>query len=103
MQHRHPGNWGTLFKSDWIDRVVRTNDERQIGIIEIVIDLVHFQHNYNVGLEHAKTAMKLESLTVIRNGGLGQENVALARHSSSDWMNCKPHFGSLGSEHRDDL
>ena len=49
VQHRHPCNRRALLKSDWVDRVVRADDERQIGFLEVVIDLVHFQHDYSAG------------------------------------------------------
>lgn len=40
-----------------------------------------------------------DELTVIRNRGLRKEHIALARHSPCDWMDCKTHIDSFGSQH----
>ena len=49
VQHRHPSNWGAFLKSNRVDRVVRTNNERQISVLEVIVYLLHFQHDYSTG------------------------------------------------------
>ena len=49
VQHRHSSNRRTLLKSNGVDRVVRTDDKRQISIFEVIVDFLHFQHDYSTG------------------------------------------------------
>ena len=45
MQDRHTSDGGAWLERDRVHGVVGTNDERNVGIPEIVVDLIHLQHN----------------------------------------------------------
>ena len=45
VQHGHSRNRTTGFERNRVDRVVRANDERHVCLAEVVINLVHLQHD----------------------------------------------------------
>src|SRR5262249_62262710 len=67
LQHRHGGNRaGRVFLGGRIDDVVGADDHRDVGIREIVVHLVHLEHD------------------VVGDLGLGEQHVHVAGHAAGD-------------------
>mmetsp|Transcript_19190 Transcript_19190/g.61045 ORF Transcript_19190/g.61045 Transcript_19190/m.61045 type:complete len:282 (+) Transcript_19190:362-1207(+) len=75
---------GVLHRAQ-VDRVVGAGHDHKVGVGEVVIDLLHLQHD------------------VIRNLGLRQQHVQLARHASSHRVHTNAHLLALASEHADHI
>mmetsp|Transcript_467 Transcript_467/g.1331 ORF Transcript_467/g.1331 Transcript_467/m.1331 type:complete len:493 (-) Transcript_467:1867-3345(-) len=82
LEHRHASNgraW--VLKSSRVDSVVGANDEDHVSVLEIVVDLLHLEDN------------------VVWDSSLGEENVQLTRHPSSDGVNAELDIHALLSQH----
>jgi hypothetical protein len=45
LEDRHAGNDGVgIVLGRRVDRVVRPDDQRQVAVVEVVVDLLHLQH-----------------------------------------------------------
>ena len=55
-----------------VDGVVGADDEDEVGVVEVVVDLVHLQYD------------------IIGDTSLGQEDVKLARHAACHRVDTKP-------------
>jgi len=50
MQDRHTGYRASGLQRNGIDGIVSADDERNVGVREVVVDLVHFQHDCRCAL-----------------------------------------------------
>ena len=46
VKHWHTGNGRARLERDWVHGVVCADDERDVGLVEVIVDLVHLQHDY---------------------------------------------------------
>jgi hypothetical protein len=45
LEHGHAGNDGVgIVLGRRVDRVIRPDDQRQVAVVEVVVDLLHLQH-----------------------------------------------------------
>lgn len=77
---RHRDKKAYLLQRDRINRIIRTNHNREIRLPKVIIDLVHFKHN------------------IVRNAGFGEEHVALAWHAAGDGVDGEADVGAVGAE-----
>lgn len=77
MQHRHSRNRAPRLHRNRIYRVVGANYQRDVGVREVVVDLVHFEHN------------------VVGHRRFGEENVALAWHAAGDGVDGETNVDAL--------
>mmetsp|Transcript_64157 Transcript_64157/g.106061 ORF Transcript_64157/g.106061 Transcript_64157/m.106061 type:complete len:216 (-) Transcript_64157:2486-3133(-) len=81
LQHGHPGNGRVgVVLCRAVDRVVGADDQRHVCSLELVVDLVHFEHD------------------VVRDIRLRQQHVQLPRHASSDGVDGEGHLHLVGAE-----
>jgi AspT/YidE/YbjL antiporter-like protein len=72
-QHRHPGDRaGRVVLGGGVDRVVGADDQHDVGLGEVVVDLVHLQDD------------------VVGHLGLGQQDVHVAREPTGDRVDAEP-------------
>ena len=60
-----------------VDGVVGADDEHEVSILHVVVDFFHFEYN------------------VIRDAGLGQEDVQLAGHAAGHGMDAETEQGKI--------
>mmetsp|Transcript_24334 Transcript_24334/g.62746 ORF Transcript_24334/g.62746 Transcript_24334/m.62746 type:complete len:220 (-) Transcript_24334:623-1282(-) len=60
-----------------VDRVVRAHDQGEVGVLEVVVDLVHLEHR------------------VVRHARLGEQHVQLAGHAPCDGVDGEAHVDAL--------
>merc|ERR1719369_879070 len=71
-QDRHTSNNGIgIVFSCGVDSVVGSNNEGKVGVGEVIVKFIHFQHN------------------IVWYACLGKKDIKLSRHPSSDWVNTK--------------
>merc|ERR1719402_1287869 len=87
----HPEHWhagdeavGVVF-SCRVDSVVGSDHQGEVGVGEVVVQLVHLQHN------------------VVRDTGLGQQHVQLPGHPAGDRVDAEPHLLALLDKNLDQL
>ena len=81
FQHRHPGDGAVgVFLRGRVHDVVRPDDDGHVGRGEILVDLVHLQHD------------------VIGHLRLGQQHVHVARQAARDGVDGEAHGLALGAQ-----
>jgi hypothetical protein len=75
VQHGHAGDRrARVFRRGGVDGVVRADDEHDVGLGEVVVDLVEFEHD------------------VVRHLGFGEQHVHVARQAPGDGMDAEAHL-----------
>src|SRR5262249_14237528 len=80
-EHRHAGDGAVrVLGGGRVDGVVGADDEDDGGVVEVVVDLVHFQHD------------------VVRHLGLGQQHVHVARQAPGDGVDAEPDVAAVSAQ-----
>src|SRR6266702_6078467 len=96
VQHGHARNGATGLERNRVDGVVRANDERHVRLTKVVIYLVHLQHDCEKQKVSArKEERRTGTFTVVGNRCFGEQDVALARHTSCDGVNGEAYIHAL--------
>lgn len=85
VQDGHASDRGSRLQGNRIHGIIRTDDERNVRIREVVVDLVHLEDD------------------IIWDASLGQQYVTLSRHAARDGMNRESHVDSFGFQHLGDV
>lgn len=85
MQDRHTLDRASLLQRDRVDRVIRADYQGQIRLCEVIIDLVHLEHN------------------VIRHASLRQKHIALSWHPTCNGVDSEPDADAFGTQEGDDV
>src|SRR5665811_231592 len=74
LEDRHAGDRaGRVLERGRVDRVVRADDQHDIGVVEVVVDLVHLEHD------------------VVRHLRLGEQHVHVTGQTTGDRVDAEPY------------
>lgn len=99
MQHRHARDRRVRLQRDGVDGVVCANHQRYVCVREVVVDFVHFEYNWWWWLASLLKDGEggIEIRTIVWNGSLGKEDIALAWHSARYGVDGESDVDALGA------